>query len=308
MNTLRRIFAVSAAFIMLTGLCTGFTYADAAKADTTEASGFYTNSSTGSKGNTINYLACDESVKIFRNTSRHMYIVQTSINGTGYASKLYIELNKEISPASTAASKKVVSKDIKTSTGKKTAVPSSPKASSSKVSAASAKKSTSKVSAASTKSSTTKTSTASVKKSSGTTVSRGSASASRTSKSSSTGSKVVSYAKNFLGVQYVWGGTTPDGFDCSGFIGYVYAHYGIYIDRVASDQAQQGIKVSKADLRPGDLVFFDTDGGHDLINHVGMYIGDDSFIHASSGRGEVTITSLSNSFYVDAYMTARRYF
>lgn len=117
---------------------------------------------------------------------------------------------------------------------------------------------------------------------------------------------LLSFAKNHLGVEYVWGGTSPNGFDCSGFVLFVYKHFGIKIDRVARDQAKEGTYVNKSDLLPGDLVFFDTDGGHELINHVGIYIGKSQFIHASSGRGEVIITDISHGFYANTYMTARR--
>lgn len=122
--------------------------------------------------------------------------------------------------------------------------------------------------------------------------------------------KMVSYAKKFIGVKYVWGGNTPSsGFDCSGFVKYVYKNFGVNLNRVASDQAAQGLKVAKDKLKPGDLVFFDTNGGHNSINHVGMYIGGGQFIHASSSRSvhRVTISSLSGGYYSNAYMTARRF-
>ena len=123
------------------------------------------------------------------------------------------------------------------------------------------------------------------------------------------GERIVAYAKRFLGVRYVWGGNTPQGFDCSGFVKYVFNNFGIDLERVAANQAKQGVKVSRNDLKPGDVVFFDTNGGHNYINHVGIYIGDGKFIHASSSRSvhKVTITSLSSGFYSDAYMTSRRF-
>ncbi len=126
---------------------------------------------------------------------------------------------------------------------------------------------------------------------------------------STSGQKLVEYGKNFMGVRYVYGGTSPNGFDCSGFVKYVYNHFGIGIERVAAGQACSGIKISRSNLQPGDLVFFDTNGGHGYINHVGMYIGNGNFIHASSGRSSyrVTISSLNSSFYSNCYMTARRY-
>lgn len=124
------------------------------------------------------------------------------------------------------------------------------------------------------------------------------------------GQQVAQYSKKFLGVKYVWGGTTPKGFDCSGLVKYVYAKHGVSLERVAADQARQGTKVARKDLKAGDLVFFDTDGGHSYINHVGIYLGGGSFIEASSGRstGRVVIVDMSSGFYSDTYMTARRIF
>ncbi|MCX7921921.1 MAG: SH3 domain-containing protein [Clostridia bacterium] len=129
------------------------------------------------------------------------------------------------------------------------------------------------------------------------------------SKPSADESQIVSYAKKFLGVKYVYGGSSPKGFDCSGFVLYVYDKFGINLNRVAADQAKQGTRIKKAELKPGDLVFFDTNGGHNYINHVGMYIGNGKFIHASSGRSthRVTISDLTDGFYANAYMTARRF-
>ena len=98
--------------------------------------------------------------------------------------------------------------------------------------------------------------------------------------------RVVNYAKKYLGVKYVWGGTSPNGFDCSGLVQYVYRQFGIKLNRVAADQAKQGTKVTRAQLRPGDLVFFNTDS-RSGIDHVGIYIGNNQFLHAASGRGKV---------------------
>jgi cell wall-associated NlpC family hydrolase len=122
-----------------------------------------------------------------------------------------------------------------------------------------------------------------------------------------TGQEIVEYAKNFLGTSYVYGGDSPkEGFDCSGFVKYVYAHFGIGLERSSTDQSSQGVRVKKANLRVGDLVFFDTNGGHNRINHVGIYIGNGKFIHASSPRYDVTITELSEDYYARSYMTSRR--
>ena len=101
---------------------------------------------------------------------------------------------------------------------------------------------------------------------------------------------------------------SPKGFDCSGFVKYVFDHFGIILNRVSANQAKQGTAVKKADLRVGDLVFFDTDGGHNEINHVGIYIGGGKFIQASSASGSsgVVISDIAEGFYSSAYMSARR--
>lgn len=121
--------------------------------------------------------------------------------------------------------------------------------------------------------------------------------------------QIVAYAKKFLGVKYVYGGSSPKGFDCSGFVQYVYKHFGISLERSAASQAQHGTTVNRNNLKVGDLVFFDTNGGNNNIRHVGIYIGEGKFIHASSGRSakRVTISNLNDGFYSDAYMKAKRY-
>ncbi|NLP14556.1 MAG: SH3 domain-containing protein [Clostridium sp.] len=120
--------------------------------------------------------------------------------------------------------------------------------------------------------------------------------------------QVVEYAKKFLGIRYTYGGNTPaQGFDCSGFVKYVFTNFNINLNRVAADQAKQGTWISKDSLLPGDLVFFDTNGGHNYINHVGIYIGDGKFIHSSSGSNRgVVISELMTGFYANSYMTGRR--
>lgn len=119
--------------------------------------------------------------------------------------------------------------------------------------------------------------------------------------------QILSYAKKFLGTDYVYGGDTPkEGFDCSGFTKYVFAKSNIYLERTASDQATHGAKVLKANLKPGDLVFFDNNGRRNSINHVGIYIGGGKFIHASTPRTGVIISELSESYYQKNYMRARR--
>lgn len=118
--------------------------------------------------------------------------------------------------------------------------------------------------------------------------------------------QIVATAKEYLGTPYIWGGTSPKGFDCSGFVYYVYQQYGYQLQRRASLQyANNGVSVSKSQLQPGDLVFFSD--SVDPIGHVGMYIGDGYFIHASSGKGCVCITALEgSSYYINHYTGAKR--
>lgn len=104
--------------------------------------------------------------------------------------------------------------------------------------------------------------------------------------------QIIEYAKQFLGVRYVYGGTSPKGFDCSGFTQYVFKKFNIKLPRTASEYANVGTKVSRQDLKPGDILLFDVNNSWH-IGHVGIYIGNDKFIHASSSRGKVAITTLS---------------
>jgi N-acetylmuramoyl-L-alanine amidase len=100
---------------------------------------------------------------------------------------------------------------------------------------------------------------------------------------------------------------SPAGFDCSGFTSYVFCAFGIKLERVSTDQAKQGTEISRENLKPGDLVFFDTTGGHGVINHTGIFIGDGKFIHASSGTSYcVIISDLTTGYYTGNFMTARR--
>lgn len=116
--------------------------------------------------------------------------------------------------------------------------------------------------------------------------------------------KVISYAKEYLGCKYSYGSVGPKSFDCSGFTMYVFSHFDIDLPHQSASQAKKGSKVNRSDLLPGDLVFFKTSGSG--ISHVGLYIGKGEFIHASSGRGNVKITSLSETYYDKRYVTARR--
>ena len=115
------------------------------------------------------------------------------------------------------------------------------------------------------------------------------------SAASSKGSEIVAYAKQYLGVKYVYAGASSKGFDCSGYTMYVMKHFGYNLPHTATGQMGYGTSVAKSALQPGDLVFFcdPSRSGGKAASHVGIYIGSNQFIHASSGGGKVQIDSLS---------------
>lgn len=116
--------------------------------------------------------------------------------------------------------------------------------------------------------------------------------------------QLIAFARQYVGVPYVWAGRSPAGFDCSGFVWYVYSNFGVGLPRMADGQFEVGLQVSRRDLVPGDLVFFSTyEPGP---SHVGIYIGNGQFIHASSGAAEVVVTPLNKAYYLERYLGARR--
>ena len=124
---------------------------------------------------------------------------------------------------------------------------------------------------------------------------------------SGTGYDIVATAQQYLGVPYVYGGASSNGFDCSGFTMYVYKQYGYSLPHGATPQLNYGSSVSQSELQPGDLVFFTgTSSTSSIASHVGIYIGNGQFIHASSGTGYcVKISSLNENYYTNHYLTGR---
>lgn len=123
-----------------------------------------------------------------------------------------------------------------------------------------------------------------------------------TVKASGGAQKILSFAAQFLGTPYVWGGTSPSGFDCSGYILYVYRNSGISLNRTSEQQFNNGISVSRAELRPGDLVFFHTYSSG--ASHVGIYVGNNTMINSSNGG--VAYDDMTNSYWSARYLGARR--
>lgn len=115
--------------------------------------------------------------------------------------------------------------------------------------------------------------------------------------------QVLNYGAQFLGIKYVWGGTTPSpGFDCSGYVQYVFRNSGITLSRTSEQQFNNGVSVSRSDLKPGDLVFFATYSSG--ASHVGIYAGNNTMIHSSSGG--VSYDDMTSSYWAKRYLGARR--
>ncbi len=123
--------------------------------------------------------------------------------------------------------------------------------------------------------------------------------------SGSAGQEIVDYAMQYLGCPYVWGGNGPNCFDCSGLTKYVYGHFDYTLNRTASAQLSNGTSVSFNELQPGDLVFFNNRKVSTPVSHVGIYIGDGQFIHASNNSYSVEISNLTGH-YLNTYVYARR--
>jgi len=120
-------------------------------------------------------------------------------------------------------------------------------------------------------------------------------------------STMLKNAKGHLGEHYVWGGTKPDAFDCSGYMQYLYKKEGVELPRTALAQSKVGKEVNRFKLKKGDLLFFLTDKSRGIpVTHVGMYLGDDKFIHAASKKKGIIVTPFSSSKYALLFVKAKR--
>ena len=133
-------------------------------------------------------------------------------------------------------------------------------------------------------------------------VSTASTSSSSSASASTKGQAIVNSAMQYLGVPYVWGGTSPSGFDCSGLVQYVCKKNGISVSRTAAAQANNGTYVSRNNLQPGDLVFF----GKGNIHHVGIYVGNGQMIHAPQTGDVVKVSSIETAYRINSYAGACR--
>ncbi len=119
--------------------------------------------------------------------------------------------------------------------------------------------------------------------------------------------KLLEDAKYFKGGKYVWGGTTPEGFDCSGYVQYLYKKHNINLPRTAWAQSKKGTTIGRDKLQKGDLLFFLTDKKRGIpITHVGIYIGNGKFIHAASKKKGIIISPLTHGSYAKTFVSARR--
>lgn len=127
-----------------------------------------------------------------------------------------------------------------------------------------------------------------------------------TAAASGTRQQIVDYAATLLGCKYVYGGNSPSGFDCSGYVKYVFSHFGVNLSRTSASQYSNSVRISKSELNIGDLVFFSQTRGSSKVGHVGIYVGGGQFIHAASPGKGVRYDSLSDSYYSSHYIGCGR--
>ena len=127
-----------------------------------------------------------------------------------------------------------------------------------------------------------------------------------TSAATGTRQQIIEYAATLLGCKYVYGGTSPSGFDCSGYTQYVFANYGVSLSHSSKTQYSNAVSIKKSELQVGDLVFFSSTAGSSTVGHVGIYTGDDQFIHAASPGKGVRYDSLSSDYYSSHYIGSGR--
>ena len=125
------------------------------------------------------------------------------------------------------------------------------------------------------------------------------------SSGSATGQQILAKAQQYLGTPYVWGGASPAGFDCSGFVYYVLKCFGYSPDRTPAGQYSMGTYVAKENLQVGDIVFF-ANTYNSGISHVGIYAGNGQFIHSPNSRSTVSYSSLTSGYWAEHYYGARR--
>ena len=119
------------------------------------------------------------------------------------------------------------------------------------------------------------------------------------------GKEIATYALTFVGSPYSWGGSSPaTGFDCSGFVQYIFSQYGYTTSRIANDVLADGRHVDPADIQPGDVLCFYSGNGY--VGHVGIYVGDETFVHAANSISGVVTTSLATGYYATRGYEIRR--
>ncbi len=130
--------------------------------------------------------------------------------------------------------------------------------------------------------------------------------AAATASATGTRRQIADYAATLLGCKYVYGGNTPSGFDCSGYVKYVFNHFGVSLSRTSSSQYANSVHIKKSDLNIGDLVFFSQNRGSSKVGHVGIYVGGGQFIHAASPGKGVRYDSMNSDYYSARYIGCGR--